>query len=69
MAPRPRPEQHNTHLLSHSVTTGLLQQQAKDSNSAPVKTGSGPIRQAPKAVVLRPQERELPSMYVPVLQV
>lgn len=65
MGPCPWPEQQ----ASLSVTTELLQQQAKDSNSAPVKTGSGPIRQAPKTVVLRPQERELPSMYVPVLQV
>lgn len=53
--------------LSQSVTTGLLQQQNKDSNSTPVKIGSVTFRLAPKAVILRPQERELPSMYVPVL--
>lgn len=51
--------------LSH-VTTGLLQQQTKDPNSSPVKTGSGTVRLAPKAVILRPWQRELPSMYIPV---
>lgn len=67
MVPCSWPETRNNHFLSHSVTTGLLRWQAKDSNSTQVKTGSGAIRLAPQAVILRPWERELPSMYVSAL--
>ena len=68
MVPCSWPETRNNHFLSHGVTTGLLQWQAKDSsNSALVKTGSGTIRLAPQAVILRPWEGELPSMYVSAL--
>lgn len=61
MVPSSWSEMHNNHFLLHSVATGLFQWQAKDSNSTSVTTGSGIVRVAPKAVILRLWEKELPS--------